>query len=113
MTSFFRDAEACREVREVRARLFVNLILDSGQVHGDVAAVSEAQRLDDMHDVQFGSRGGGQRVRACGHAAALFGEIDGEQDSAVVSHVPIASLSLPPAEIRRDHTPHANAATIG
>ncbi len=96
-----RDAQRGRELRQVRFGLLVNLVLHGRQIHGDVAAVSQAQRLDDVHHVQLGVECLRQQPGPVGHRVRLFREVHGEDDTTIVRHV------APKSRLRRRYTESA------
>ena len=87
--------EALGEIRQVRTGLFVDLVLDRGQIHGNVSAVGEIQWLDDVDDVQLGVGCHGQRPGSPRHPVALLGQVDGEKDSTVIAHFHLPVLPAP------------------
>ena len=70
-----RNTDGTGELREMRLRLRVNLLLHRRQIHRYVAAVREAQQFDHVDDVQFGFEALRERHCAIGHAMRFFSEV--------------------------------------
>ena len=85
--AFRRDADGGAELGKVRFRLIVYLFLDRRQIHGNIAAIGEAQWFDDMYDQQLGVETPGDGDRAVGDPRGFLGEVYCQQDSLVGTHV--------------------------
>ena len=80
------NAEPVGELGEMRLRLLVNLFLHGGQVHGDVAAVGQAQGFDDMDHVQFGIEGRGDGGGGGRNLPRFLGKVYCQQNALVGGH---------------------------
>jgi hypothetical protein len=74
------DTVGLGELLELLGGLLMDLVLDSGKVHGDIAAVSETQWLDYMDQVQRGAVVGGYCPGALGYLRGVLAEVYGDQD---------------------------------
>ena len=58
----WRDVKRLSKFFEMCPGRFLYLLLDSGQIHWNVATVSEAQGFDDVSTAQFSSASSSQRT---------------------------------------------------
>lgn len=86
LLAVFFNAEVFRERRQVRRCLLMNLILHRGEIHGDFAAVAEAEWLDDVNNVQFGAKRIGNFPCTTRNVPRILCEIGSQQNALDFGH---------------------------
>ena len=81
------DAVGRAEALQLLAGLLVNLVLDTGEVHGNVAAVGKAQGFDDVDQVQLGGGAAGDSASPLEDHRGILAQVYGNEDFLVVGHV--------------------------
>jgi len=96
MTASLRYADAGGKLVEVGSGLFMDLILDRRKIHRHVTSIGEAERFDDVDDVQF--RLGGLHEGQCTISdwPGLLSQVDCEHDAVIRVHVVPRSHLGPP-----------------
>ena len=77
--------QGCSELGEMGFGLIMNLFLDRRQIHGDVAAISQAERLDHVHYMQFCLIGVRKSNGSFGDSGGFFGQVYRQHDSLVTA----------------------------
>ena len=87
MSACFGYTNAVGKLGEMRASLFVDLILNRREVHRHISAVRQAEWFDDVNDVKFclGCLHDGQCPISDG--PGFLGQVDCEHDAVIRVHV--------------------------
>ena len=80
------DPVALGETIQLLGGLLVDFVLDAGKIHRDIAAVSKAEGLYNMNDMQLRRRAAGNRAGPLENPVGILAEIDGDQDLSIIRH---------------------------
>ena len=86
MAMLFIHAVVLGKTLQLLTGLLVYFVLDSGEVHGDVATIGEAERLDDVNDMQLGAGVISNSAGSLHNLGGILAEIHGNQDGLVIGH---------------------------
>jgi hypothetical protein len=97
MAAVLSDTVLAGELLKLLLCLLMDFVLNAGKVHGDIAAVGEAQGLDHVNDMQLRVIVTGDCQSPLGNFVRVFAQIHCHQDFCVISHR--LSLNLPVMDI--------------
>ena len=83
----FRHTDAVGKLGEMRAGLFMDLILNRREIHRHVAAVRQTQWFDDVNDVKLCRGCLDDSQRPISDRPGFFSQVDCEHDAVIRVHV--------------------------
>ena len=86
--ALLRNLQGGAEIPELALGLLVNLVLHAGEIHGNIAPVSEAEGFNDVQHGHYCTAGRSKGLGPFPDTLSIFREINCEQQMGVIGHGP-------------------------
>jgi hypothetical protein len=94
MLVLFIDVVGFCKTLQLLGCLLMDFILDSGKIHGDITAVSKAEGLYNVDEMQFCAVVAGDGPRPPCDLGGILAEVDGNQDFSIFGHISSPRISV-------------------